>query len=167
MRDYEIRYDPKKAAANLRKHGVSFEEAAEAMGDKLAVTRHDEHHSKREDRYLLIGETTRGLLVTVSFTFDDDVPRIINVRRAEPAEKRRYMNQKSIIRDAPMEPDDDMLPDYGHLEGWQRNPYKFVRLVSTVTLEPDVFNVFRTSEQVNAALRQLIADGRHPLPFGN
>jgi len=74
------------------------------------------------------------------------------------------MNEKDVIRDTPIEPDedDDLLPDYGHVEGWQRNPFRFVRYAALITLEPDVYNVFRTSEQVNEALRELIREGRVP-----
>jgi len=73
------------------------------------------------------------------------------------------MNEKNVIRDTPAEPeDDDMLPDYGHLEGWRRNPHKFVRLAAMLVIEPDVYNVFRNAEQVNEALRMLIREGRVP-----
>jgi hypothetical protein len=159
--DFEIRYDPRKAEANLRKHGVSFEQAAEAMRDVFAAVCRD-RKSIHEERYLLIGQTkTRQTLLVCYAIEDDGVARLINARNATPAEKRLYMNDKEMIRDAPME-SDEMLPEYGHLKGWRRNQFKFVRLCATVTLEPDVFNVFRTSEQVNAALRELISEGRYP-----
>lgn len=64
------------------------------------------------------------------------------------------------IGDAPPEP--EMLEEYGHLEGWERNPFRFRRTVTVVSLEPDVSAVFRTSDDVNEALRTLIAEGRVP-----
>ncbi|HUF16519.1 MAG TPA: hypothetical protein VMS12_00590 [Thermoanaerobaculia bacterium] len=70
------------------------------------------------------------------------------------------MGDKPTVHDAPA--DDDMLTDYGHLEGWRRNPFRFTRTDGTVRLDPDVKEVFRTSEEVNAALRILIAEGRIP-----
>ena len=160
MDDYEIRYDPRKAAENLRKHGVSFEEAVEAMRDIFAAMCRD-RKSHHEDRYLLVGQTQSRKTLLVCYAIEDDVARLISARNATPAEKRRYMNEKEMIHDTPIE-EDEMLPDYGHLTGWQRNRFKFVRLCAIVTLEPDVYNVFRTSEQVNAALRDLIAEGRYP-----
>jgi len=159
--DFEIRYDPRKAAENLRKHGVSFEEAAEAMRDVFAAVCGD-RKSHDEDRYLLIGQSKARHTLLVCYAIEDDIARLISARNATPAEKRRYMNEKEMIHDTPMESEDEMLPEYGHLKGWQRNRFKFVRLCATVTLEPDVYNVFRNSEQVNAALRELIAEGRYP-----
>lgn len=159
-RDLGVTWDPAKAAANRRKHGVSFEEGRDAMADVLSVSSYDAAHSHYEDRWILIGETRSGILLTVSFTIRDDLAHIISVRRPTPAEKRRYMTEKEIIRDAPL--DDEMLPDYGHLEGWQRGRFHFPKLVGTVTLDTDVYDVFRTSEQVNDALRMLIREGRVP-----
>jgi uncharacterized DUF497 family protein len=161
VRDYEIRYDPRKAEENLRKHGLSFDEAAEAMRDFFAAVCRD-RKSHSEDRYLLVGQSKARHTLLVCYAIEDDIARLINARNATPAEKRRYMNERDMIRDTPMEPEDEMLPEYGHLEGWRRNPLKFVRLAASVTIEPDVYNVFRTSEQVNAALRDLIAEGRYP-----
>jgi len=161
VKDFEIRYDPRKAEENLRKHGVSFEEAAEAMRDIFAAVCQD-RKSEYEDRYLLICQTKNRQTLLVCYAIEDDIARLISARNATPAEKRRYMNEKEMIRDTPIEPEDDMLPDYSHLKGWRRNQFKFVRLCASVTLDPDVYNVFRTSEQVNAALRELIAEGRYP-----
>ncbi len=101
-----------------------------------------------------------GATLAVACTIRDDFAHIIMARHATRAETRRYMNEKEIIRDAAIE--DDFLPDYGHLEGWQRGRHSFPKLVGTVTLDSDVFDVFRTSEEVNTALRILIHEGRVP-----
>lgn len=53
-------WDPAKAAANLAKHGVSFDEAAMAFGDPMSVVIADPDHSAEEDRWLLLGATFRG-----------------------------------------------------------------------------------------------------------
>lgn len=64
-----------------------------------------------------------------------------------------------MIRDAPF--DDEMREDYGHLDGWGRSQFRFIRR-DHVRLDPDVQQHFQTSEEVNEALRSLIAEGRVP-----
>lgn len=71
------------------------------------------------------------------------------------------MEDHSTSHAAP-DPDDEMLEDYGQLEGWRRNPFRFREAEGVVILDPDVFSVFRTSEEVNSALRGLISEGRTP-----
>ena len=159
-RDRGVTWDPAKAASNAAKHGVSFEDARDAMADRLSVSSYDALHSRNEDRWVLIGETPAGTTLAVFYTIRDDVAHIISARRATGTEARRYMSEKEFIYDASL--DDEMLPDYGHLEGWQRGRHSFPKLVGTVTLDTDVYDVFRTSEQVNDALRMLIREGRVP-----
>jgi uncharacterized protein len=61
----EFEWDPNKATGNLRKHGVSFEEAATAFGDPLSVIVSDPDHSAQGDRYLIIGTSAQlRLLIT-------------------------------------------------------------------------------------------------------
>jgi len=86
----EFRWDPKKAVANLRKHGVSFEDAATAFGDPYSVTIPDPDHSSTEHRYTLIGTTTKGLLVVVAHTERGATIRIIGARRAARVERETY-----------------------------------------------------------------------------
>jgi uncharacterized DUF497 family protein len=57
-----FKWDERKAAANFRKHGVSFTEAATAFGDPLSVTIRDPLHSELEDRYILVGRAHTGRL---------------------------------------------------------------------------------------------------------
>ena len=57
---YQFEWDPEKAAANLRKHGVSFDEAVTAFGDPLSVLLPDPDHSTGEERYLVLGLSTKG-----------------------------------------------------------------------------------------------------------
>jgi uncharacterized DUF497 family protein len=81
-------WDPQKAARNVRKHGVTFEEAATAFGDPLAFVVTDTLHS---DRMLIVGETvTARLLVVVFVETSNEVVRIISARRATKHERRRY-----------------------------------------------------------------------------
>jgi uncharacterized DUF497 family protein len=86
----KFEWDRRKAAANRRKHGVSFEEAATAFGDPLSLTILDPDHSVDEDRYLLLGETANGKLVVVAHTDRNDTIRIINARPADRGERENY-----------------------------------------------------------------------------
>jgi len=84
-------WDPAKNARNVRKHGVSFEEAATlftAGADWLDLD--DEAHSGDELRYRAIGPIARGTVVVVYVERDEDVFRIISARLATPTEQRLY-----------------------------------------------------------------------------
>lgn len=83
-------WDAKKAAANLKKHGVSFPEAATAFEDKLGAYYPDAQH---EDRFILIGYSRRHRLpYVVHAEVQQDVIRIISARRATSHEKAHYEN---------------------------------------------------------------------------
>ena len=83
-------WNAKKSASNLKKHGVSFAEAATAFDDKLAAYYPDTLH---EDRFILIGYSSRPrLLYVVHAEVQDDVIRIISARKATNHEKARYEN---------------------------------------------------------------------------
>ena len=83
-------WNAKKAASNLKKHGVSFAEAATAFDDELAAYYPDTLH---EDRFILIGYSGRQrLLYVVHAEVRDDVIRIISARKATSHEKARYEN---------------------------------------------------------------------------
>ena len=86
----EFEWDPKKAASNLAKHGVSFDEGASAFRDPLSLTISDPDHSEDENRYLLLGQSSDGRLVVVSHTERGARIRIIGARLAEPRERRDY-----------------------------------------------------------------------------
>ena len=83
-------WDRDKAAANLRKHGVDFEEAATAFGDPLSITIPDPDHSVGEERLLLVGQSARGRLLVVAHTERDDEIRLINARLATRRERETY-----------------------------------------------------------------------------
>ncbi len=86
----KIEWDPIKAKINLKKHGVSFEEAAIAISDPMAVTGTDPDHSHYEERYITFGVSERGRLVVVSHTEEGDTIRIINARKASKGEQELY-----------------------------------------------------------------------------
>jgi uncharacterized protein len=83
-------WDSKKAKANLRKHGVSFEESATVFLDPLAITFPDPDHSDEEDREITIGLTTKHRIVFVSHCPRYDRTRIIGARRATRKERKEY-----------------------------------------------------------------------------
>jgi len=86
----KIEWDPKKARLSLRKHKVSFEEAATAMSDPMAATGADPDHSITEDRYITFGVSDRGRLLVVAHTEEDETNRIISARLASKGERKLY-----------------------------------------------------------------------------
>ena len=86
----KFEWDRRKAILNIKKHGVSFEDAATAFGDPLSVTIHDPKHSDDEDRFLLLGETQDKKLVVVAHTDRKDTIRLINARPATRQERKDY-----------------------------------------------------------------------------
>jgi len=83
-------WDPKKATANVKKHGVTFQEAATIFGDPLAITFDDPDHSMSENRYITFGLSLRKRLIVVSHTERGDRTRIINARLMDRKERRIY-----------------------------------------------------------------------------
>jgi uncharacterized DUF497 family protein len=83
-------WDKQKAVENRRKHGVSFEEAATVFGDPLSITIPDPLHSHRENRFVIIGRSTRHVLLVVVHTDRKGMIRIISARRATVHERKNY-----------------------------------------------------------------------------
>lgn len=86
----EFEWDPAKAAANEKKHGLSFEEGTRAFGDPFAVTVADSAHSEQEARFVTLGALPNGRLVVVVHADRAGRIRLISVRRATARERRRY-----------------------------------------------------------------------------
>src|SRR5437588_2181891 len=86
----EFEWDDAKAAANERKHGVSFPEAATAFADPLAAIFPDPDHSDDEEREILVGFSERSRLLVVSFTERPPNVRIVSARVASLAERRNH-----------------------------------------------------------------------------
>ena len=83
-------WDPKKAKANLRQHGVSFDEAASVFLDPLAVTFPDPDHSGEEFREITIGRSASQRVVFLSHTRRGDRTRLISARKATRRERKQY-----------------------------------------------------------------------------
>jgi uncharacterized DUF497 family protein len=89
---YSFEWDPKKAASNLKDHGVSFEEATTVFGDILAMNMPDPDHSEGEQRFLVLGMSGASRLVVVSYAERPPRTRVISARLATSRERRRYEN---------------------------------------------------------------------------
>lgn len=83
-------WDDAKAAANLHKHRVSFDEAAEVFHDPNAFGDYDPGHSDEEARFYIIGLSSRRLLYVVYAERKGDMLRIISARRADKLEGKIY-----------------------------------------------------------------------------
>lgn len=82
-----------KAEENLRKHGVSFDEAVTVFYDPLSATFNDAEHSTEEAPLITVGYSTRGRLLLVAHTERGASVRIISARRATPRERKRHETQ--------------------------------------------------------------------------
>lgn len=145
-------WDESKARRNLKKHGVSFEEAASVFGDPLSLTIPDPLHSEDEERFVTLGESRRRrLLVVVATneekTFESSVPVLRRVAKGSSMKKAtRARNDKEI------------LAEYDFTEG-VRGKYakRYAEGNNIVLLAKDVAEVFPDSASVNEALRALVA----------
>jgi len=86
----KFEWDPQKADINLKKHGVSFQEAASVFGDPLSITYYDPDHSTKEHRFITIGTSLTGMFIMVAHTDRGDNVRIISARKITRQERRYY-----------------------------------------------------------------------------
>ncbi|MGF1571068.1 MAG: BrnT family toxin [Nodosilinea sp.] len=86
----KFEWDPAKADSNLRKHGVSFEEAQTVFANSLAVIFEDPAHSADEQREIIIGHSQRNRLLLIAFTERPGKIRIISARLATRPERENY-----------------------------------------------------------------------------
>jgi uncharacterized DUF497 family protein len=153
-------WDDWKAAQNEKNHGIPFYVAEEVFDDPLQITIRDRFHSAAADRYVIIGETLFGDILVVAFAEREDRIRIISARRATRREKRRYMKEDvDIINDT-----DDIKPEYEFKGGVRGKYYQPGKTIIRMTIDEDVARHYWSSELINDALRQLIAEGRAPEP---
>ena len=81
-------WDPRKAAANLKKHGVDFADAATVLHDDQAITIRDDEAD--EERYVTIGMDALGNVLVVVYAWRGERPRLISARKATPQERGQY-----------------------------------------------------------------------------
>ena len=91
----QFAWDEKKAATNLAKHGLSFEETATVFGDPLSDTFDDPDHSLEERRFVIIGMSEKGRMLIVAHTDEGEVIRLISAR--EPTRGEREFYEESRI----------------------------------------------------------------------
>jgi len=93
----QFEWDRKKAASNLRKHEVSFDEASTVFDDPLARIFDDESHSESERREVIIGHSVTGRLLALCFTERlEDVIRIFSARPSTGRERKDYEENTEI-----------------------------------------------------------------------
>jgi hypothetical protein len=90
----KFQWDPKKAADNLKKHGISFDDASTVFGDPLAATIPDPEHSADEVRFVTMGQSAKQQIVVVVHADREEQVRIISARRATAGEKKKYAEGK-------------------------------------------------------------------------
>lgn len=83
-------WDPRKAASNLSKHSVSFNEAVTVFNDPMFITVMDDEHSEDEERYITVGLSNASRLLMVAHTDRNGLIRIISARRATKKEENFY-----------------------------------------------------------------------------
>jgi len=93
MSALRFEWDPKKAAANYRKHKVSFEDAQSVFSDERALLIDDPDHSEDEERFVLLGlsSSLRVLVVAHCYRSDGNVIRINSARKADSDERSKYV----------------------------------------------------------------------------
>ncbi len=94
-RQFQFEWDEIKAAANVRKHGVSFELAATVFHDPRLLTVADLEHSEIEERWFSIGCAGNGAMLSIVYLWSEPDPRtskirLISAREATPTEIRQY-----------------------------------------------------------------------------
>jgi hypothetical protein len=92
MKEIRFEWDRRKERANIKKHGVSFEEARTAFYDENAIQFYDPDHSDEEDRFILLGLSLKPQVLVVCHCFREreTIVRIISARRADRDEELEY-----------------------------------------------------------------------------
>jgi uncharacterized protein len=88
----EFEWDPEKAEANRRKHGIEFVDAVIVFDDDRAITLVDEHPT--EDRYVTVGMDAQGRVLAVSYAVRGGSIRIISARKARARERAQYEDKR-------------------------------------------------------------------------
>ena len=93
----KFEWDVRKEQINIKKHGVSFEQASYVFSDPFSLSMYDPDHSEDEDRYILIGKSNNEILLTIVHTFRDsegvEMVRVISARKATKKETKTYQKR--------------------------------------------------------------------------
>jgi uncharacterized protein len=87
-------WDPKKAASNVRKHGVQFSEALGVFSDDHAITIRDDARDPNEQRFITLGMGIKGRVLAVAYCYRGENIRIISARTARPSEREQYETKR-------------------------------------------------------------------------
>jgi len=93
----KFEWDTHKEKANVRKHGITFEQASFVFADPFGLNKYDDEHAENEDRWILLGKSFSEVVLVVVHTFREnngtEVVRIISARRATKQEQQAYHNR--------------------------------------------------------------------------
>jgi len=90
----KFEWNEEKNRLNIKKHGVSFQEAAYVFSDPFALSSHDAEHSNHEDRWILLGKNLNDSLLLVVHTFrSGEMIRLISARKATKNERNHYIKR--------------------------------------------------------------------------
>lgn len=146
-------WDAQKAAANLKKHRISFEEGASVFLDPLAITFPDPDHSSEEQREITAGHTIKGRVVLVP------IASAVGGSGSLAHVLQPGVSENSMKKKAAAKLGDELRPEYdlSKLHGGVRGKYYRQAVTGTnlVLIEPDLINFFPDSKAVNHALRLL------------
>ncbi|GAB4230866.1 MAG: hypothetical protein Kow00121_59610 [Elainellaceae cyanobacterium] len=173
MIELQFEWDEAKASTNLKKHGISFEEAKTVLSDPLAITISDPNYSDREDRYVDMDSHRKDGFSLLPIRSANPKFRLLAAVELLPESKEFMSNMNLELSQEP----DDLLPEYDFSQGVRGKHNRAYRQGHTVTvhqadgttttrhftleegavmLDPDVREYFPDSESVNQALRTLI-----------
>ncbi|RLA16630.1 MAG: BrnT family toxin [Gammaproteobacteria bacterium] len=90
----DFEWNHQKAEFNSQKHGITFDEAFTVFGDTLSVTFPDLEHSIQEERYLIIGLSSKNKILVISHVYRNESIRIISARQATKREQKFYESEQ-------------------------------------------------------------------------
>ncbi|MEW5806583.1 MAG: BrnT family toxin [Acidobacteriota bacterium] len=95
MKEISFEWNDKKNVLNRKKHGISFEEAQTVFADEQALLIHDPDHLHEEDRFILLGLSSKLRILIVSHCYrkKDEKIRIISARKAKLLEQKGYWDR--------------------------------------------------------------------------
>lgn len=95
----KFEWDDNKNQTNIKKHGISFEEASSVFYDEEALIINDESHSEAEERFVMIGYSYKFNLLVVCHCYrqNEEIIRIISARKATKNERKEYLNYEERI----------------------------------------------------------------------
>ena len=96
MKQIKFEWDNKKDKSNIKRHGVSFEEARTVFYDEHAIQFYDPEHSEAEDRFLLLGTDfkSKELVICHCYREEETIVRIISARKADREESKFYWSER-------------------------------------------------------------------------